>query len=213
MNKNHWYDGRFYDAFIAPNQDPAFAHVMEIVNEGSTVLDVGCGTGRLAFRLAGKCSRVDGLDPSSRNIDIARAKLESLAGGQLQFHHADAVEFVSNRAGKYDYAVISYVIHEIESGDRAEILGILSAAARRIILVDYAVPQPAGVRRAFDDLVELAAGWNHYRNFRSFVEEGGLSGLVKRAGLSFVGKPVKVASSGEIIVVTSDNCDSLSCES
>ncbi len=48
-NKDHWYDGQFFDRFIAPNQDNVFARVREIITDGSSVLDVGCGTGRLAF--------------------------------------------------------------------------------------------------------------------------------------------------------------------
>ena len=50
-NKNHWYDGLFYDKIIAPNQDRAFQIVKSLINKNSSVLDVGCGTGRLAFQL------------------------------------------------------------------------------------------------------------------------------------------------------------------
>ncbi|MCX6144393.1 MAG: class I SAM-dependent methyltransferase, partial [Ignavibacteriales bacterium] len=74
-NKDHWYDGRFYDLVIAPNQDTIFAQVRGIIWNGSTVLDVGCGTGRLAFQLADKCKKVDGVDLSKRNIDVANGKL------------------------------------------------------------------------------------------------------------------------------------------
>ena len=39
-NKNHWYDGRFYDWLIAPNQDKSFSHVKNIIKESSSVIDV-----------------------------------------------------------------------------------------------------------------------------------------------------------------------------
>lgn len=48
-NKNHWYDGWFYDKIIAPNQDKAFASVKSLIEEKANVLDVGTGTGDYYF--------------------------------------------------------------------------------------------------------------------------------------------------------------------
>ncbi|MBL1214902.1 MAG: class I SAM-dependent methyltransferase [Ignavibacteriae bacterium] len=61
-NKNHWYDGLFYDYLIAPNQDKSFQHIKNIIEPDSSLIDIGCGTGRLAFQIADKCSRFDGID-------------------------------------------------------------------------------------------------------------------------------------------------------
>jgi len=41
-NLKHRYDGRFYDKFIAPNQDEAFRIVRELIPAGSTVPNAGC---------------------------------------------------------------------------------------------------------------------------------------------------------------------------
>jgi hypothetical protein len=30
-NKNHWYDGWFYDTFIAPNQDRLFSQIAKYI--------------------------------------------------------------------------------------------------------------------------------------------------------------------------------------
>ena len=51
-NKNHWYDGIFYEKFIAPNQDKLFAQIKNIIEPDSKVIDVGCGTGNLSALLA-----------------------------------------------------------------------------------------------------------------------------------------------------------------
>jgi len=70
-NKNHWYDGWFYDSFIAPNQDKLFGQIKNLIEPDSRIIDVGCGTGRLEFALADKCRSVLRIDLSKRNIDKA----------------------------------------------------------------------------------------------------------------------------------------------
>lgn len=204
MNKNHWYDGKFFDLFIAPNQDTAFAMVKDEVNEGSSVLDVGCGTGRLAFQLANKCSAIDGIDPSRRNVQTALSRLAKERNDKIAFHHAGALEFLSARPARYDFATLSYVIHEVDEEDRVGLIRTLSSAAEKIILVDYRLPRRAPFRKAFDDLVELAAGPGHYRNFRTFIRSGALPGLVRRAGLNLIEEPRHIGSSGEMLVVSSN---------
>jgi arsenite methyltransferase len=51
---------------------------------GSVVLDVGCGTGSLALRLAPEAAHVHGLDVSPEMMRIARAKAEGV--GNVTFH-------------------------------------------------------------------------------------------------------------------------------
>ena len=51
-----------------------------------TVLDIGCGTGSLALRLADVGATVHGLDLSVEMIRIARAKAQAAAAGNVTFH-------------------------------------------------------------------------------------------------------------------------------
>jgi SAM-dependent methyltransferase len=182
-NKDHWYDGRFYDLLIAPHQDRAFDKVRGLVADGSSVLDVGCGTGRLAFQLAGKCGRIDGVDPSARNIDVARRRLARRPDPGVRFHHAYAGDFLSESRVRFDYATVSFMIHEIEEGERVPLLRSLSSAARAIIIVDYLVPTSGGWRKSLIEAVEYLAGEDHYGNFKTFVAGGGIPGLIAAAGL------------------------------
>ncbi len=200
--KNHWYDGLFYDLLIAPNQDRAFVHVRDIIADGSTLLDVGCGTGRQVFQLADKCDSIDGIDPSVRNISVARRKLAGKPTDGVRFHHADALAYLAGKNLRFDYATLSYVIHEIEERERNTLLQTLSSVARNLIIVDYLVPQPKGHWRMLNEAVEFMAGSDHYRNFKSFVAGNGLTGLLKRAGLIVLSELKNDPPSSHIVLAT-----------
>ena len=60
-----------------------------IVDElrATSVLDIGCGTGTLACRLAVKGKRVIGLDPAGASLDVARRKV---GAEKVRWIHGDA---------------------------------------------------------------------------------------------------------------------------
>ena len=169
INKKHWYDGIFYDKIIAPNQDGAFKIARGIMKEQSSVLDVGCGTGRLAFKLTDKCKYIDGIDLSEKNIKVAKRNLQRAPSENISFFHSDAETFLSVNRTQYDYAVLSYVIHEIDEPDRVPLLKLLAEKAKEIIVIDFLVPRPKGYLNTINGMVEFAAGRNHYNNFKTFV--------------------------------------------
>lgn len=196
----HWYDGVFYDLFIAPNQDRLFAVIRRVVAPGDRVLDVGCGTGRLVFQLAPRVALAHGIDPSRRNIQRAKRNWERRGKpGNVLFMHGTLSE--SPAAKSYDVAVLSFVLHEIDSGDRAPLLSRVAGHARRVVLADFRVPRVPGVVNAGSEIVEFLAGREHYRGFRSFVRAGGLTALVTNTGLRIVRKVEGVPLPAEVMVV------------
>lgn len=202
-NKNHWYDGLFYDRFIAPNQDKSFAQLKNLIEPNSTLIDVGCGTGRLAFQIADKCSKVDGIDLSIKNINLANKKLASIETPNVIFHHADVIKFLSVK-NRYDYGVLSYVIHEVDISLRIEILKKLSQAVDKIILIDYLTPRPKGFWSGLNEIVEFVAGKDHYRNFKSYVANGGIYGLAQQSGLKIINEIKNVPSTSHIVVLSNN---------
>jgi ubiquinone/menaquinone biosynthesis C-methylase UbiE len=73
----HFEHPRLAAVYDAVNGDRSDLHLYEgIVRElgGRRVLDVGCGTGTFALRLADHGIEVTGVDPALASLDVARAK-------------------------------------------------------------------------------------------------------------------------------------------
>lgn len=183
-NKNHWYDGKFYDIFVAPNQDTAFKNVLELIGKDAVILDVGCGTGRFTKHIIGRCKKLDAIDLSRRNISIAEKNFPSEKYENVKFHHTGVETFLSKTETRYNFSLISYVIHEIGEKHRVNILKELAKKSDYIILVDYLIPRPKGMMNFLNELVEFFAGKEHYANFKTYERNNGLHGLIKSAGLT-----------------------------
>ena len=199
-NKNHWYDGLFYDYVIAPNQDKSFSHIKNIIESNSSIIDVGCGTGRLAFQIEDKCSKIDCIDLSIKNIEVAKKKLAKNTSDKIHFFHVDVNNFFTD-SHHYEYAVLSYVIHEVDECLRVDILQTISQYADKIILIDYFVPQPKNLWRLLNEIVEFAAGNEHYKNFKTYTKNEGIKGLSKMSGLKIIKEIQNSPSSSHIAVL------------
>jgi len=198
---NHWYDGLFYDRFIAPNQDPLYTSIIALIDPESRVLDVGCGTGRLAWRLSEKCALIHGIDPSRRNIERAKKIWEKRGRPtSVRFSLGTLKDHILSVVGPYDYAVVSYVLHELDEAERLPMLRSLAGSARKLILADYHVPRRRGIMDAATEVVEFLAGREHYRGFRSFVQTGGLRPLMREAGLTLIEESDSAPSTADLLL-------------
>lgn len=200
-NKDHWYHGEFYDTLIAPNQDKSFLEIKDLIERDSSVLDIGCATGRFAFMLQDKCSRIDGIDISRKNIKAANKLLSSSGFQNINFHHTDILDLDSSFAVYYDYAVLSYFIHEVSADKRKEVLKTISKYTNKIIISDYLFPKPRNFWTLLNEIVEFLAGQEHYQNFQSFIKQGGIKGLLKGTNLKVKKEIIQNRRGGQILVL------------
>jgi len=185
-NKYHWYDGWFYDTIIAPNQDKLFGQVKNLVEPDSGIIDIGCGTGRLELALADKCKSVLGIDLSQKNIDRAMMTLLQHPDVKISFKHNNLSEIISNGNVHFDYAILTYVIHEVKKEERITLLKQVASIADKIIIGDYLVPRPGGSGTNLTEVIEFVAGREHYKGYKSYVADGGIYYLADKAGLRII---------------------------
>lgn len=201
MDKTHWYDGWFYDRIIAPNQDRLFKEINNLIKAQSSIIDVGCGTGRLAFALADNSRSVLGIDLSRRNIKRAQLNLLHRPNHKITFQHRSISEIIKEEQIHFDYAVLTYVIHEVDEGERINLLKEIALVTDKIILGDYLVPKSRDFAGNLTEAIEFVAGREHYRNYKSYIEKGGLYYLANNSGLKILNEQ-KYQSYNHIVTLT-----------
>ena len=201
QNKNHWYDGWFYDNLIAPNQDRMFGEIKNLIEPNSSVVDVGCGTGRFSFSIADRTNMVVGVDLSSKNITTANQTLQRYPNNKISFLHTTLANLVLQNH-HFDYAVMTYVIHEVNSEDRIPLMNEMVKIADKIIIGDYLVPTSKGFWNILNDIVEFLAGKEHFSNFKNFVTNKGLHGLAEKTELKIIQEIKNKPKTSQILLLT-----------
>jgi SAM-dependent methyltransferase len=200
-NKNHWYDGWFYDKIIAPNQDLLFTQIKDLIRPQSTIIDIGCGTGRLEFSLSVKCKSIMGIDLSGRNIARAKETLRKHPSRKISFHHSNIDEIIKSGNENFDFAILTFVIHEVNEEERIDLLRKTASIADFIIIGDYLVPKYEGFAGFLSELIEFFAGKEHYRNYKSYMSDGGIYHLAEKAGLKIINEISERNSTNHIVVM------------
>jgi malonyl-CoA O-methyltransferase len=127
-------------------------HVDRLLGDvsGLTVLDVGCGTGRHAIRLAGAGAMVEALDFSAGMLRQARQK--SGAAG-ISFHVHDLSEPLPFPAERFDRVVCGLVVDHIANLESlfGEMLRVCRPSGCVVVSVMHPAMMLRGVQARFHD--------------------------------------------------------------
>ncbi len=175
-----------YKTLIDPILRPLHLGVMSLIKKNQSVIDIACGTGALSFLMAEKAIRVVGIDLSQSMINNALIIKEKRSIGNADFFRMDATRLEQFHDGEFDVSTISMAIHQFPRELRLAVLRELKRISREIIIADYAYPFSHGFSGMTARAIERFAGREHHRNFRSFIDNGGLSPLLESAGLTKV---------------------------
>lgn len=183
-DKPHYYDGKPYEILFDRALKEVRALIVEKIEPGSTVIDIGCGTGSLVFDLGENCKSVTGIELSSKMVAHAKRRQEANGKTNVHFSHGDATSLPHFQDQQFEYATISMAIHEMSPELRIKVLQEAKRIARKIVIADYVTPLPlnfAGIRMR---IVEFLAGIDHFKGFKNFQTNNGIDGLLEDCKLS-----------------------------
>ncbi|HET6874134.1 MAG TPA: class I SAM-dependent methyltransferase [Acidimicrobiales bacterium] len=136
-----------FDTFVVRGKvSEVRRQVLELarISTGSSLLDVGCGTGSLAIAAARATSgsgRVVGIDPAPRQLDRARSKARR-AGLDVDFQQG-VIEDLPFPDASFDVVTSTLMMHHLPAEQRqsglAEIRRVLKPSGRLVVAdFDYA---------------------------------------------------------------------------
>jgi len=96
-------------------------------------LDVGCGRGLLVERLAGRFTRVDGIDADEGMVAVAAARLETCAGVFVQ--RRDFAEVAASDGSQFDLITMVAVLHHLDLDTALSEVATLLAPGGRLLVV------------------------------------------------------------------------------
>ncbi len=144
------------------------------------VLDIGCGTGAFLAYCARRGATAFGIDRSAAMLAKAGKKIG--AGAGLNYGDAARAPF---RAGAFDLIAVIMALHEMAPAARSAVIEEarrLLTAEGHLLVIDYhggALHSPIGkMFKLLGFCAELAAGGEHFRNYRHFMSSGGLAPLI-----------------------------------
>jgi ubiquinone/menaquinone biosynthesis C-methylase UbiE len=172
----------FYDLLLEPILHKMRRTVVQTCNvkSGDKILEVACGTGAQASRFRSSGARYIGIDISQAMLNIAsRRGLNCIQadGCSLPFENND-----------FDVATISLALHQVDPDIRSSMFREIIRVTKpdgRIIVADYTI---SASDRIFPRIqqwiirrIEQGVGGDHYRNFKIFMESGGLHGFLEKS--------------------------------
>ncbi len=170
MEESGWFYGTFVDPFLISMRK----QVTKQIQEGEKVIDVACGTGAQVFHYAEKTARAVGVDLSESMISRA-VKAKSKKGvDHVEFVVCDATNLSRFASNEFDAATMSLALHQFYPELYPKILAEMKRVAKRIILVDYAVPLPKNIAGYGSRFAESLTDKEHHQNFKRFCALGGL---------------------------------------
>lgn len=176
-------EGLQYRLLIDPFLDRVHSRAAGMIDPGEKVIDVACGNGTLALKLAERAGYVTGIDLSEGSLEFARKRARKLGLSNTEFLLQDANDLSIFTDRIFDVAIISMAVHQFSEATGLHILRELQRIARSIVVIDYAFPQPGNYKGFIVRSIERIAGQEHFSNFNAYMKGRGMEGVQKVLGL------------------------------
>ena len=181
MKSNYNLMAKIYDPIFYLALKPIRIAVMNelLKYKEKIILDLCCGTGNQIKLLSKHGFRnLYCLDISDSMLEIAKR-----SDSTIKIYNEDATKTNFDNAW-FDVVIISFAIHE---KDRNTQQALINEAYRIIkkdglmLVVDYVFDnKTTKFSRILISIIERIAGGEHYRNFKNYIQNKGLSSLIKK---------------------------------
>lgn len=180
---NFQFKALTYNQFIEPLLSGLRSEILRIAENPRHVIEIACGTGTLAMNIAKNADSVIAIDLDEDFVSFASAKAEKRGIGNVQFIKGDASDLSAYGIDEFDIAVTAMSVHQFDADLAVRIISEMGRIARVIIIADYNFPLPHTLSGLFAYGIEKMAGGDHFRNFKKYIEKGGLKYFTDAAGL------------------------------
>jgi len=176
--KEYHYTAKIYDPLLSPFMRPIRNKIIALVKQRqySVILDICCGTGEQLKMLKQHGFEGKGIDLSEAMLSVAN-KGESKVDCTLQ----DATQ-VAYSDQSFDLVTTTFALHEKKHETARKILEEmvrLTADGGDILIVDYELSDKTSwLSKQLIGLIERFAGGEHYKNFKAYLQKGGLPALL-----------------------------------
>ncbi len=143
------------------------------------ILDLCCGTGNQIKLLSKHGFRnLYCLDISDSMLEIAKRSDSS-----IKIYNEDATKTNFDNAS-FDVVIISFAIHEKDRNTQQALIDEAYRITKKdgfMLVVDYVFDnKTTKYGKILISIIERIAGREHYRNFKSYIQNDGLSSLIKK---------------------------------
>ncbi len=171
------YTSKVYDILLYPFVHTIRNKIVDVIKRRkyNLILDVCCGTGDQI-----KLLKRNGID--SEGIDISKDMLQVAKTGKIKakcrFENATHTSYANNN---FDLVMTSFALHEKDHAIAKQILKeMVRVSSKDLLIVDYELGKKTScISKWLIYSIERIAGKEHYRNFKSYINLGGLDGLLK----------------------------------
>ena len=176
-------------------------------SKGMNILDVGCGTGsHLELYQRYQCN-LFGIDLSPSMLEVAQKRLGDTA--QLDLGNATKMPYKNKQ---FDLVISMLSLHEMSPGTRSAVLNEIKRVLKsdgRLLLIDFHPgpyePLQGWISKTIIFFSELAAGREHFKNYRQFITNEGLTTLVSQHQMDIEKQNILAGGTFAICLVSGNN--------
>ncbi|UCB47091.1 MAG: class I SAM-dependent methyltransferase [Spirochaetota bacterium] len=189
------------DPILSPVQNVAAA----MLPSDKRIIDIACGTGAFLFKLASKSKHVIGIDHSESMINLASKWRAKRLVNNVDFILDEEKRLTVFPNNSFDIATLSMALHQFSREIGLNVLRESIRISKEILIIDYSYPLSPTIYKYIVYLAEIIAGKEHYNNFKSYMDYGGLDYYLKKTGVK-VQQNTRLKTNGIFTIVRCNRC-------